>query len=111
MLDNLIRKARKIKISPVNRVVLKKSEELNTQSFKHTTYAKPKDKGECYHKEWCIIWYCRYIHPEARQEECECTMLKCNKLHKRQAICKNPNHRDGCTMSHTKAELIAKLKN
>ena len=53
----------------------------------------------------CVVWLCKYNHPENRKEECECVNNSCKKLHRDQAICKNPNHDDDCKFAHKMIDL------
>jgi len=77
----------------------------------HQSRDKPtnnhQDKGprKCYIGVNCITWMCAYEHPATRRSECSCKETLCNKLHIKQALCKDPFHPDDCAMAHKMSDF------
>jgi hypothetical protein len=62
-------------------------------------------KKPCHLGERCIVWKCKFDHPDTRIVECFCENNDCDKLHIEQALCKNPGHPDNCQMAHRMKDL------
>lgn len=59
----------------------------------------------CNNGDNCVVWYCKFLHPNNRKNECKCENPNCPNLHKHQSLCRNPHHRDDCDMAHKMDEL------
>lgn len=59
----------------------------------------------CFTGDKCIVWYCKFEHSTGRKKECKCTNADCKNLHMHQALCKNPNHANDCSIAHSIEEL------
>jgi hypothetical protein len=56
---------------------------------------------QCIHFKNCKIWNCLFLHSSYRKEECFCENKFCKELHRHQALCRDPNHEEGCNMIHS----------
>lgn len=65
----------------------------------------PVVNQDCFTGDNCIVWYCKFGHSDARKKECKCNEAACDKLHARQALCKNKNHADDCQIAHRAQDI------
>jgi hypothetical protein len=60
---------------------------------------------DCRYNDNCIVWNCRFQHTSNRVKECICEDETCKLLHVNQALCRNQNHSNECSMAHNLSDL------
>ena len=64
----------------------------------------------CHHSKNCLIWNCKFDHPEGKRSQCSCLDSECKSLHRDQALCRDPNcNRNTCEMHHSYSLLMRKI--